>query len=103
MLRSQPHFGESKWLALSASARALKAFLVSRRERGFHTHQLAELAAEAERLGLVRIPTDWVRAIQCEEGVRGSPDAVSLDDAAAAYECALRIAGHAVAGVRRGG
>ncbi|MFC1659983.1 hypothetical protein ACFL3S_00775 [Gemmatimonadota bacterium] len=100
LLGLDPDYGESRWLSLLAATRALKAFLVSRGRRGFHTHQLIELAEEAENQGLVQIPMAWVSAVQCEESIREAGEHVILGEAVRAFDSAFRIVGHAVAGIR---
>lgn len=87
-----PHFGQSQWASLQATEKLLKAFTDVAGGRVLRSHDLKQIAQEAERCGLPKIPEPVVRVIQCAPGARYGESATARERALAAHQSAIEIA-----------
>lgn len=95
LLSSKRSPGQSKWASLQLAEKTLKAFIIESGQTPPRSHDLGNIAATAESIGLAKVPEPWIDMVQCDAGVRYGDVAVSVEEAISAQHSAMDIAAHA--------
>jgi hypothetical protein len=93
LLSKPPQYGLSKWEALQATEKFLKALITKKGGTYRFVHDLNGLADNAESLGHPAIPRSGLAKIQCSAGVRYGTPTVTIREAVEAHQAALEVCG----------
>jgi hypothetical protein len=85
--------GLARWAALQAVEKMLKAYIALRNVAYKHSHELDQLATDAEGLGLPILDRSWLAYVQCSAGVRYGTEKVNIEPAVAAHHASIGISG----------
>ena len=91
LITNRPQSGLSKWSSLQAVEKMVKAYISQTGEEIKRTHSLNKLFKQAEKLGLLVPPEQYINDIQCSAGVRYGEMSVSIEDAVTAHLLSLEI------------
>jgi hypothetical protein len=91
LLSKSPQLGLSRWASLQAVEKLLKAYIKERGGRVRPIHKLADLAGDAEGMGLGAIDRTVLARIQCSAGVRYGEDSSTMQEAVAAHWAASQV------------
>jgi hypothetical protein len=94
LIGQRGNLGLAHWAALQAVEKMLKAYIALRRATYKHSHDLDELATDAEALGLPVIDRRWLGYVQCSAGVRYGSGKVDTASAVAAHHASIGISAH---------
>ncbi len=93
LLSKSPQFGLSRWASLQAVEKLLKAYIKERAGQVRRIHDLADLASDAEGVGLSAIDRTVLARIQCSAGVRYGTDSSTMQEAVSAHWAAIQVSG----------
>lgn len=99
LVSKPPQYGLSKWEALQATEKFLKALITKKGGTYKFVHDLNGLASNAESLGHPAIPRSGLAKIQCPAGVRYGTPTVTMKEAVEAHQAALEVCGLIAASV----
>jgi hypothetical protein len=91
LFTTPPQFGLSKWSSLQVSEKIIKSYISQKGSQFSFTHDLRNLANQAEAMGLPHIPSSLIDVIQCPAGVRYGNPSVILEEAINAHHASISI------------
>ena len=94
--KDRRELGVARWDALQAAEKFLKHYIQERGHQFRKTHDVGELAAQAERSGLVGDFDRHVAAVKCDASVRYEDTGTQVPEVVIALQAAASL-GHAVA------
>ena len=90
LFQEGPQIGAAKWACLQAVEKFLKGWIGTQGATIPKIHTLTQLNDLASSLGLSRVSDGDLAVVQCDAGVRYGEIVVSIEEAVAAFNAALR-------------
>lgn len=100
ILASPPQFGQSRWASLQAAEKMVKSYGRTKGVTFPKKHDLADLVARANALGLPPIDPALVNQLGCDPGARYGEIPVTKTEAVSAHQASVEVVGHATAAIR---